>query len=1264
VFKFSCSNGVASFTKIADSPTNNAGILGVGHGTVTSLDGQPGTGLVWTSDVQGTSLRIYDAVPDGGSMTLIKSFTVPGVTKFTRPVFGDGIVYQGTTQGYVYAFGAPTNPPLNCTGPVAFGISQMGVATNETTVTCTAKVALAVNGLALNSTDFGLDALPTVPLTVAAGSSFTFKAYFRPSKVGLLSTSVIISTTNNVAGYSVNTPVRLSGTGSSAGPLLDISPSTLAFEEVVTGGAAEGVEQTFLFGNDGQSVLNISSIKYSQTGASGPFIAPEATAAGPKVGPFTFKGLPSSIAADSDATVTVNFNPTTSGNYTVYLAVDSNGGSQTVMVTASSGQAPVAILEFQTPDGSGWVTYVPGQNFTFGNVTENTTRSLKLRLTNGGGAGAVTLSVTVSKPPFGVSGIIGANNQVDLGEGTTLGGGESATATLYCSVPKEQWNVDPYYGSAQWTMNTNDPNWGKQFIQFACGAVSEQAPPLLDNGLGRYRYVGCFKENNPGRQLATQLYGDDANTNAMCIAACAAGNYAYCGTQYNRECWAGAQIPLLRVSDSECNFPCSGDINQVCGGNGVQGGGAYISLFHDTLNSGGGTTPPTSPGTIVNPGVDGYTSIGCYTEATNGRALVNAVAVTTRTVASCIKACASTYSLIGLEYGGECWCSSEFGVGSVLTSIQDCDMPCADNSSEYCGASNRLNIYEFNATSLPTSSSSSTAPPTSTISSSTLLSSTTSTSASPTQTGPAIKQTVGTSWQFQGCWTEATSTRALSANSYADDAMTLESCAAFCAAYTYFGVEYGRECYCGNGFGEGSVKAANQDDCSFLCPGDKFEFCGAGNRLELYVKGAAFSTSSASSSASTSSATSSSFSSSVSSSSSSSSSSSASSTSSRTSTTTSSSTSAVPTLSHRSKVGAYNLVGCWTEGQGIRALSGATFAYDGMTLESCMANCAGFTYWGTEYGRECYCSNFTDPSSASAPLTDCNMVCGGDATEYCGSGNRLELYSSAAQTSSSSATTSTSTSRTSSSSTSSTSSTSSNTGSSLTSTTSTLTPSSTSTSASSSTSLSTRSSTSSMPSSTSSTSTSSSSVSSTSRASSPSPTSSSSSLSSSVSSRSSTSSSTSSRSTTSTSSSSRTSTPAPSSTTSSRTSSTSSTTSSAPPSAYTGPPVIVPGNVNFTYYHCVSEPSSGRLLSKLVSNLANATVESCLSQCYMYQYAGIEYGSECWCGDRISAGNAGATPGGNVSESQCSMTCRGNSSEFCGAGVRLSLYAKRATLPT
>lgn len=125
--------------------------------------------------------------------------------------------------------------------------------------------------------------------------------------------------------------------------------------------------------------------------------------------------------------------------------------------------------------------------------------------------------------------------------------------------------------------------------------------------------------------------------------------------------------------------------------------------------------------------------------------------------------------------------------------------------------------------------------------------------------------------------------------------------------------------------------------------------------------------------------------------------------------TTTSSSTAVPTPTHKPTVGGYVFVGCWTEGTDARAISGAAFAYDDMTLESCMANCTGFDYWGTEYGRECYCGNSLHPSSSEAPLEECNMACGGDPTEFCGAGNRLDLYSTTATRTSSSTPTPTAT---------------------------------------------------------------------------------------------------------------------------------------------------------------------------------------------------------------------------------------------------------------
>lgn len=61
--KFPCTNGVPYLTKVADSPTKNAYVLGVSHGITTSLDGQEGTGLLWVTDVQNINFKIYDKIP-------------------------------------------------------------------------------------------------------------------------------------------------------------------------------------------------------------------------------------------------------------------------------------------------------------------------------------------------------------------------------------------------------------------------------------------------------------------------------------------------------------------------------------------------------------------------------------------------------------------------------------------------------------------------------------------------------------------------------------------------------------------------------------------------------------------------------------------------------------------------------------------------------------------------------------------------------------------------------------------------------------------------------------------------------------------------------------------------------------------------------------------------------------------------------------------------------------------------------------------------
>ncbi|KAI0005187.1 heme peroxidase [Xylariaceae sp. FL0662B] len=273
---------------------------------------------------------------------------------------------------------------------------------------------------------------------------------------------------------------------------------------------------------------------------------------------------------------------------------------------------------------------------------------------------------------------------------------------------------------------------------------------------------------------------------------------------------------------------------------------------------------------------------------------------------------------------------------SMCTTGQASTTPGSSSTSSSVGTISSSSTVSANTTS------SSSSGPSSTSSVTTTVSSTTSSSTGPVET-LQHRQTLG-GYKLVGCKTESTTqgTRALGDAAFAYDGMTLESCMGNCTGYIYWGAEYGRECYCGNSL-HSTSEEADLADCNMICSGDATEYCGAGNRIELYI-------------------------------------------------TTASQPTPTATLAPKSTVPPYVRIGCYNEVPSGRALTGASYADDAMTLEMCSSNCTGFTYFAAEYGRECYCGNTLDDLSTPATESDCNMVCAGDSYEYCGAGNRLELY--------------------------------------------------------------------------------------------------------------------------------------------------------------------------------------------------------------------------------------------------------------------------------
>lgn len=825
----------------------------------------------------------------------------------------------------------------------------------------------------------------------------------------------------------------------------------------------------------------------------------------------------------------------------------------------------------------------------------------------------------------------------DLPEGSQIAPNSYADGPVLFapSLALSPINSDPRSVSGTWTLNNDDLTFGVHVVNFTGTVVVPQHGPLNSAGNSIFKYLGCYLDTaNGGPRLFAQSTDNGINNeNGLCQNQASAGGAVFAGTEYHTQCWWGNAIPNITFyypeSADHCSWVCPADGTQPCGGD-----GGYISVFYDSTKYNPTTGICTGCSTAVAPVGGGggavtgviektvgpYNYIGCYTEAPTGRALSSGIyAYDSMTPDTCAANCTG-YSYFGVEYGRECYCGNALAAGSVVSpnGDSDCNMPCGGNSTELCGAGSRLTLYQLNGTITPVPSSSTTAPGT-----------------TPTSTlGPANKATVG-SYSYYGCQTEATTGRALSGAAYAYDAMTLESCATNCAGFSMFGVEYGRECYCGNSFTAGSIPAP-PTDCSFPCPGDGTELCGAGNRLSVYATNYTAPSSVASGTTAT-------------------------------STTTSAPVSTGPSI--KQVVGLYSYYQCQTEATNSRALSALTYASDGMTLEICISTCAGYTYAGVEYGRECYCGNSFNAGSVVAPggNADCNMVCPGNNLEFCGAGSRLSVYKLNRATISSSSLTSVSTSSTSLAASVSSSTVSSSTSSSTSATPSPSGPSHVKavgsynwigcyTEATNSRALksdtlinyntmtveicagfcgptysmfgieysgecycgNTLQAGSVLAPTTdcsmicggnsqeycgagnrldvyqqSGTSSTSSAGSVTVVA---------------TSTRSTTSTTASTLATSSTSTSTSASTT---STSSSLTSTTSTSTTSTNAATYTGPPVVSQGNVNFTYYDCLGEPSVGRALPNLIeSNTLAMTVERCLAECWQYQFAGVEYSQE------------------------------------------------------
>ncbi len=96
----------------------------------------------------------------------------------------------------------------------------------------------------------------------------------------------------------------------------------------------------------------------------------------------------------------------------------------------------------------------------------------------------------------------------------------------------------------------------------------------------------------------------------------------------------------------------------------------------------------------------------------------------------------------------------------------------------------------------------------------------------------------------------------------------------------------------------------------------------------------------------------------------------------------------------------WSYYGCYSDNSN-RVLTGMEFVNLNHKVDNTdcteACNAAGFSFAGTEYGGQCFCGNSLNGSSKEDEST-CNMPCEGDATQTCGGGWRLSVYSKSSST--------------------------------------------------------------------------------------------------------------------------------------------------------------------------------------------------------------------------------------------------------------------------
>lgn len=283
---------------------------------------------------------------------------------------------------------------------LSFGNLAVGsTASQSVTLSNTGNSNVSVSQLSVSGSGFTTSGL-TLPLTLAAGQTASFSVTFSPTSAGSL------SATATVTSNATNSPASIALSGTGIQPAISVIPSSVAF-----GSLAVGVtnSQTLAIQNPGAANLTISQANLSGSGLS-----------------FTGLTLPLMLAPNASTTATLSFTPISAGAVSGSLSLVNNSPSSPLAVPIT-GTGVAQSLQLSASPAS----------LSFGSVTDGTSASQTVTLSNTGNANVSLSQISVSGTAFTASGLAvpltlspGQTAQFSVTFAPTTTGALSGTATV------------------------------------------------------------------------------------------------------------------------------------------------------------------------------------------------------------------------------------------------------------------------------------------------------------------------------------------------------------------------------------------------------------------------------------------------------------------------------------------------------------------------------------------------------------------------------------------------------------------------------------------------------------------------------------------------------------------------------------------------------------------------------------------------------------------------------------------------------------------